>query len=113
MGVRNVLAAAVDLRQRDIPRGLADGGRGRGGGGPTAVICLVATVSPGTHVKQAAEELCELATRLNVGVECDFNGHALTAVPGDTVEDIHQQYEFWQQYDARQARRKQGDTAGA
>ncbi len=42
----------------------------------------------GTDVDEAAERIVELAHQWNVGVEGDFNGRTLWAMPTQTKEDV-------------------------
>ena len=76
------------------------------------MIYLTATLSPGMSLKRAAVELCQLATRLNVGVETRFNGLQLIAHPGSAEENIHRQYEFWLRYEREHPAAAAGADAG-
>lgn len=58
-------------------------------------ITLRLELFAGTDVRDAASDLCQLADRIGVLCEADFNGVKLWARPGDNplrlVDDFHKQ----------------------
>ena len=56
-----------------------------------AKIKLVALITPGTSIRDAAAEMIELAKRLDVALTFEFGGEQLTATGTDTPDDIVRQ----------------------
>jgi hypothetical protein len=48
----------------------------------------------GVSVGEACEQVCKLAERLRAGVEANFNGVELWAIPGDDPKVLHRHWEF-------------------
>lgn len=51
-------------------------------------LCLNVTVSDGYTVDIVICDLCTLADRLGLTVRAEFNGHHISASPGDTAEHV-------------------------
>lgn len=58
-------------------------------------LTLNVELSPGTDIRDAASDLCQLADRIGVLCEANFNGVKLWARPGNNplrlVDDFHRQ----------------------
>lgn len=57
---------------------------------PTTIhsLNLDVTVSDGARLEQVIIDLCTLADRLGLTVRTTFNGHPISASPGDTAEHV-------------------------
>lgn len=51
-------------------------------------LCLDVTVSDGYRLDLVICDLCALADRLGLTVRTAFNGHPVSASPGDTAEHV-------------------------
>lgn len=55
-------------------------------------LTLKVELFAGTDVRDAAGDLCELANRVGVLIEADFNGVKLWARPGDSPQKLEDSY---------------------
>lgn len=56
------------------------------------VLWFKAEIAPGTSIRLAAREACRMASKLDVGVEFDFNDVPLWAYPDSDPMDIVREY---------------------
>jgi len=55
----------------------------------------------GSHIDDTCRDMVELASRIQIAVECNFNGVSLYCKPGDSPEHLARRY-----HDALEADRK-------
>lgn len=55
-------------------------------------ILLKVEVMAGAEIGKASKQICDLAKKLGINVEFDFNGQSIIVRPDSIAKDVHDKY---------------------